>query len=133
MRRPSPRPLRRARAALVPLLVLLVTACTPEQWIEHWFRAYGATDAQVADAQAIARCESDMNPAAVGGSNRGLMQINVSPRAQLPRIRALGYTAEQMLDPGPNAHVAADLWAARGRRFSGSSGWPVCARITGVR
>jgi soluble lytic murein transglycosylase-like protein len=137
MHRQSRAPRRRGRSALfsagVALASVLVAGCTPDQWVDFWFRAYGATDEQVADALAIAHCESRMRPDARNGSNRGLMQINISPRAQGPRLASLGYTAQQMSDPSANAHVAADLWAARGQRFSGSSGWPACARRHGIR
>lgn len=62
----------------------------------------------------VARCESTMRPDAVGrAGERGLMQVHPVHRA---RIERLGYTWDQMLQPGPNLAVAHDLYREQGWR-----------------
>lgn len=75
-------PIRRALAGAV--LVVALAGCTPEQWIALRFDEVG----QTAQATAVARCESGLNPAAVspGGGNHGLFQINSVHRDTFQRV-----------------------------------------------
>ena len=63
---------------------------------------------------AVARCESSLNPLAVGDHGRalGLMQVRVD--AHLDRIHKLLYTPEQLLELGPNLEVAYDIYKESG-------------------
>lgn len=107
--------------------------CTPEEMIRKAFEMHGATPAQQSDAVTIARCESGLQPTARNGPNYGLMQINVASNAQGPRITSLGLTPEAMFNPWWNAWTGANLWASRGQRFAGSSGWAHCSAKHGIR
>jgi hypothetical protein len=102
--------------------------------IRREFAAVGAEPHEQEWAIRIAGCESGngnpatLDPRAVsrGKGNLGLFQINW--RSQRHRVRALGFDKADLFDPVANARVAADLWAERGQRFAGSSGWPACSR-----
>lgn len=61
----------------------------------------------------VARCESRLDPEAVspGGSNVGLMQINVVHKGLAARM---GYSWGQMLQAAPNLAVARAVYDAAG-------------------
>jgi len=101
--------------------------------IRKAFELHGASPSQQQDAVTIATCESSLWPAAINGPNVGLMQINIARGAQGPRIRSLGLTEDDMLNPWWNAWVGAELWLSRGMRFAGSSGWAGCSAKFGIR
>ena len=65
------------------------------------------------EVRAVAQCESEGSPAAVSpdGRNWGYMQLNVIHEARAAR---LGYSWEQMTEPGPNLHVAYSIWEESG-------------------
>ena len=120
---------KRRIAAL--LLMVGLTACTPEEMIRKAFEMRGATKEQQDNAVAIGTCESGLRPDARNGSNRGLMQINVGSTAQGPRVARLGLGHDDMYNPWWNAVVAADLWSDLGR-FGSTVGWGNCARVNGI-
>lgn len=66
-------------------------------------------------ALAVAQCESGLRPEAISpdGSNRGLMQVNI---VHIPRIEAMGYTWDQMLEARPNLDVANAIWLEQGAK-----------------
>ena len=98
--------------AAVVATVLLLTGCTTEEIIHVWFDRYGASMSDKEDAIDVARCESSLNPEARNGDYYGLFQI--SRTYHEARARSLGYTWGEMLQAGPNAHVAASLWSEQG-------------------
>lgn len=98
--------------AAVVASVLLLTGCTTEEIIHVWFDRYGASMDDKEDAIEVARCESSLNPRATNGVHYGLFQI--SRTYHEARARSLGYTWDEMLQAGPNSHVAASLWAEEG-------------------
>lgn len=60
------------------------------------------------------RCESTMNPRAVGSAGeRGLTQIHPIHRQ---RIERLGFTWDDMFDPAANLTVAFDIYSEQGAR-----------------
>lgn len=74
-------------------------------------------------AERVANCESGdgpshpgppyhIDPTQTSGPNWGAFQVNVYVHAA--RIARLGFTREQMLEIGPNAVVAHDLWTEQG-------------------
>jgi hypothetical protein len=70
-----------ARLASVLGLVLALSACTPQYWIDTVF----ATDSPAATR--VAQCESGMNPAAVSPTNdHGLFQINAIHKAEFSQV-----------------------------------------------
>lgn len=77
---------------------------------EMIYAAFGSAGAQ---AVSVARCESGLNPRAIspGGGNYGLFQINTVHRGW---VANMGYTWDQMLEPGPNIAVAYALWSGSG-------------------
>ena len=120
---------KRRIAAL--LLMVGLTACTPEEMIRKAFEMRGATKEQQDNAVTIAKCESGLRPDARNGSNRGLMQINVGSGAQGPRVHRLGLVPDDMYNPWWNAVVAADLWSNLDR-FGSTVGWNNCSRVNGI-
>lgn len=117
---------RLRRVAAVLFLVVALSACTAEDMIRFAFAERGATAAQQEQAIRVAHCESTLRADAIspGGGNWGLFQIN---RIHRPRVEAMGFTWDQMLQGYENAVVAADIWAEQGWRP-----W-TCARNLGIR
>jgi hypothetical protein len=105
---------KRLRLGLVALVViggLAVGACdTGDAVTDAINREFGPIAAQ---ATAIAKCESSLNPNAIspGGGNYGLFQINISHRAW---VESLGYSWSQILDPFVNSHIARLLYNQSG-------------------
>lgn len=114
------------RIICILISVVVLSSCTPEDYIRVAFGLRGATAEQQEQAIRVARCESALRYDAIspGGGNWGLFQIN---RIHRRRVEAMGHRWEDMLLPAQNAHVAADIWAEQGWRP-----W-TCARRLGIR
>jgi len=97
------------RAIALAVVLFALSGCTPEWWIEHNFGP--ATDAAVR----VARCESNLNPAAVspGGGNHGLFQINNVHAATFEAVTGAPW-ASGRYDAGKNAQFARWLYDSSG-------------------
>lgn len=60
----------------------------------------------------VAKCESGFNPRATNGQFRGLFQIGVKYHAA--RTQRMGYTLDQLWEPGPNIAVALAIYHEQG-------------------
>ena len=87
------------------------TACTAESIARDAIRYYFPV--RYEKALAVATCESGLRADAIspGGANWGLFQIN---RVHEGRVRSLGYTWSQMLDPYVNTRVALSIYKESG-------------------
>lgn len=116
----------RARALMLVLLVGLLAGCdrfvvspgppSIEQMIHQVFDPYGEGDKAVR----VARCESGLEPNAVGGGGtyKGLFQLG-------PHIVAIHAYGGNRHDPWANINAARDLYVQRGNW----SAWPHCGRL----
>ena len=85
-------------------------ASTVEQAILDGFAHHGTAVAE--RAVEVARCESNLDPAATGrAGERGLFQIHPTHRSM---IASLGFTWDEMYEVVPNIAVAADIYADEG-------------------
>lgn len=84
-------------------------------------------DAMRRDALRVLPCENrSLDPRAVSATNdHGLFQLN--RKWQEGRADRMGYTWEQMLEPGPNIVVATAIW-----KEQGFGAWS-CGKLLGVR
>jgi hypothetical protein len=107
-------PKRLLLCAFATLLILLTPSVgntqngrTPDLIEKYW----GGDDSE---ALTVAYCESryDEQARRPGSQYVGAFQIGV--RTHAARIRALGYTEEDLLDAGKNTVVAYDLWKDSG-------------------
>lgn len=65
-----------------------------------------------ANAVAVARCESGMDPGRTGSAGeRGIFQIHPTHRHW---VESMGYSWDQMYEVGPNLQVAFALWSGAG-------------------
>jgi soluble lytic murein transglycosylase-like protein len=96
-------------ALVVGALALGVSACTPEQQAAVTISATFGDHAN--EALAIAQCESSLNPNAVSRGNYGLFQINAVHKGL---VASMGYSWDQILDPGVNTAVAKRLYDEQG-------------------
>lgn len=98
------------RRALAVLLVVGLSACTPEQTIRALFPENGD------DAVVVASCESTLDPGAVspGGANLGLFQINRVHRADFEQVT--GQPWSSVFDPFWNTVYARHLYDGQGWR-----------------
>jgi hypothetical protein len=96
-------------ALVVGALALGASACTPEQQaavtIANTFRD------NANDALAVAQCESGLDAGAVSNGNYGLFQINAVHKGL---VASMGYSWDQILDPGVNTAVAKRLYDEQG-------------------
>ncbi len=106
------RSMTRRLLAVVALLVVLTAGCGIEDQIRLAFSVKGASAADQDKAVHIAQCESGLEPAATNGQYTGLFQLGRAYHEG--RATKLGFTWGRMVEPGPNAAVAADLWAEVG-------------------
>jgi hypothetical protein len=91
-------------------LVLALSACTPQWYIQHVF---GASAPQ---AKRVAWCESRHDPGArsPGGGNHGLFQINNVHRENFTRVTGRPWSA--VYDPYWNTVYAKHLYDTQGWR-----------------
>lgn len=114
---PTPPTTARARTAPTVRTTSIgppVVAGELQDEIRAGFARFGPEIAE--QAVHVAGCESTgdetgehLDPAAINGDHSGLFQL--ARRYHEDRARRLGFTWDQMLQPGPNIAVAADLFA----------------------
>ena len=98
----------RRLALLAVVVVVTLTACTP-QWIANdvW-RSHGKSEAEIAQSNRVMSCESGFNPNARNGPYQGLFQLH--------HRHASLVGGANLFDPYWNALAALHL-------YNGSGGW----------
>lgn len=107
------RPKARTATATITRPATSATIAQLEQIIRDGFARFGADVADQAVDQAWCETAGTLDPNSTGAAGeRGLLQIH--GRYHMDRIHRLGFTWDQMYEPGPNVAVAVNLYAEQG-------------------
>lgn len=110
---------------LAEKVLLLVPAKAAPADLEDWFRQYGQ-DYQVDPGvlQAIARCESGLNPGAMNGPYGGLYQFHPGTWSRNRAVMGLDPNPQLRLNPEEAIKTAAFKISR-----DGTGAWPVCQSL----